>query len=263
MRAAANKSCFEEEIRVKAELEQLIALQNVDTGIRRLQSELESIPRRRAEIENEFDQRAFEFKALQQTGDTARETRASFDRELAEQRTRMEKAERDLMSSTNAKVYEAALRERDAAKKHISELETKVLEQMEAAETAEKSLAEREPEFARMRAEHEERLRAFEEQTRTWSDEIESRRRERERMFASLPAGVKSTYQRIVARIRDGVAMAEARNGSCSACFMALRPQLMSQIRRGDEIIICDNCNRILYYPPTTQQQHGSTVSAG
>jgi predicted nucleic acid-binding Zn-ribbon protein len=242
---------------VKAELEQLIALQNVDTGIRKLQSELDSIPRRRAEIESEFDQRAFEFKALQQAGETARETRAQLDRELAEQRTRMEKAERDLMSSTNSKVYEAALRERDAAKKHISELETKVLEQMEAAETAEKQLAEREPEFARLRAEHEERLRAFEEQTRSRGEELEQRRREREQMFAALPPGVKNTYQRIVARIRDGVAVAEARNGSCSACFMALRPQVMAEIRRGDDIIICDNCNRILYY------QHGTTVSAG
>jgi predicted nucleic acid-binding Zn-ribbon protein len=244
---------------VKAELEQLIALQNVDTGIRRLHSELESIPQRRAEIEKEFDQRAFEFKALQLSGDTARETRGQLDRELAEQRTRADKAERDLMSSTNAKVYEAALRERDAAKKHISELETKVLEQMEAAETSEKSLAEREPEFARLRAEHEDRLRAFEEQTRAWSQELETLRRERERMFASLPASVKGTYQRISARIRDGVAVAEARNGSCSACFIALRPQVMSQIRRGDDIVICDNCNRILYYQPTGQAQ-GTTV---
>lgn len=249
---------------MKAELEQLVALQNVDTGIRRLQSDLDSIPRRRAEIESEFDQRAFEFKALQQTGETARETRAALDRELAEQRIRMEKAERDLMASNNAKVYEAAIRERDAAKKHISELETKVLEQMEAADSSEKQLAEREPEFARLRSEHEERLRAFEEQTRAWSAELEERRRERDAMFAALPAGVKSTYQRIVARIRDGVALAEARNGSCSACFMALRPQLMSEIRRGEEIITCDNCNRILYYQPAAQQppQHGTSVSA-
>ena len=245
---------------MKAELEQLIALQNVDTGIRRLQSELESIPRRRAEIESEFDQRAFEFKALQQAGETARETRAQLDRELAEQRTRMEKAERDLMSSTNAKVYEAAIRERDAARKHISELETKVLEQMEAAETAEKTLAEREPEFARLRAEHEERLRAFEEQTRSWTEELAERRRERERMFSALPPGVKGTYQRIVARIRDGVAMAEARGGACSACRMAIRPQVMAEIRRGEEIILCDNCNRILYYQHAARP---TTVSAG
>ncbi len=248
---------------MKAELELLIALQNVDMGIRRLQSELESIPRRRAEIESEFDQRAFEFKALQQSGETARETRGTLDRELAEQRTRMEKAERDLMASNNAKVYEAAIRERDAAKKHIGELETKVLEQMEAAETAEKTLAEREPEFARLRAEHEERLRAFEEQTHSWSEEVESRRRERERMFTSLPPGIKAIYQRIVARIRNGVALAEARNGACTACRMTLRPQLMSQIRRGDEVIICDNCNRILYYATSAEQTQGSHVSAG
>ncbi|HEX7315238.1 MAG TPA: C4-type zinc ribbon domain-containing protein [Pyrinomonadaceae bacterium] len=249
---------------MKAELEQLVALQNVDMGIRRLQSDLESIPRRRAEIESEFDQRAFEFKALQQTGETARETRVGLDRELAEQRVRMEKAERDLMASNNAKVYEAAIRERDAAKKHISELETKVLEQMEAAESAEKQLTEREPEFARLRAEHEERLRAFEEQTRAWSAELEERRRERDAMFNALPPGIKSSYQRIVARIRDGVALAEARNGSCSACFMALRPQLMSEIRRGEEIITCDNCNRILYYATAAPQspQQGTTVSA-
>jgi predicted nucleic acid-binding Zn-ribbon protein len=133
---------------------------------------------------------------------------------------------------------------------------------MEAAEKAEGEITQHEPEIAKLRAELGEKLRAFEEQTRQWGEELESRRRERERMFASLPPGVKNTYQRIVARIRDGVAVAEARNGSCSACFMALRPQVMAEIRRGEEIILCDNCNRILYYQPATQQ-HPTTVSAG
>ena len=86
---------------------------------------------------------------------------------------------------------------------------------------------------------------------------------ERERLFSTLPPGLKGTYQRIVSRIRDGVAVAEARNGSCSACFIALRPQVMAQIRRGDEIVICDNCNRILYYRSSSTQPQGSTVSAG
>jgi predicted nucleic acid-binding Zn-ribbon protein len=244
---------------LKAELEQLIALQDADTSIRRLQAELDSTPRRRAEIENEFDQRAFEFKALGDARDAARAARAQLERDLAEQRARAEKAERDLMSSTNSKSYEAAIREADAAKKQIADLETKVLEQMEAAEAAEKSLAEREPEFSRLLSEREERLRAFDEREGERAEELEARRRERERLFASLPPGVKSQYQRIAARIRDGVALAEARNGSCSACFIALRPQVMAEVRRGEEIVTCDNCNRILYYQPAA---HGSTVSA-
>jgi hypothetical protein len=240
-------------------LEQLIALQNADTNIRRLQAELESTPRRRAEIENEFDQRAFEFKALEQARDAARAARAQLEKELAEQRARAEKAERDLMSSTNSKSYEAAIREADAAKKQIADLETKVLEQMEAGEAAEKSLAERAQEFSSLLSEREARLRAFEEEARARAEEVEARRRERERLFASLPPGIKSQYQRIAARIRNGVVMAEARNGSCSACFIALRPQVMSQVRRGEQIVTCDNCNRILYYQPAA---HGSTVTA-
>jgi uncharacterized protein len=244
---------------LKAELEQLIALQDADTSIRRLQAELESTPRRRAEIENEFDQRAFEFKALEQARDAARDARAQLERDLAEQRARAEKAERDLMSSTNSKSYEAAIREIDAAKKQIADLETKVLEQMEAGEAAEKSLAERDAEFSRLLSEREERLQAFDEQAGALAAEVEARRRERERLFASLPPGIKGQYQRIAARIRDGVAMAEARNGSCSACFIALRPQVMAEVRRGEEIVTCDNCNRILYYQRTA---HGSTVSA-
>jgi predicted nucleic acid-binding Zn-ribbon protein len=240
---------------VKAELEQLIALQNADTGIRRLQAELDAIPQRRAEIEKDFDQRAFELKALEQRRDDARAARALLEKEMAEQRARAEKAERDLMSSTNAKVYEAAIRERDAARKHISDLETKILEQMETFEQAERDLQEREPEFARLRAERDERLRAFEEQTGTWSQEVEAGRQERERLFSTLQPNAKRIYNYISGRIRDGVAVAEARNGSCSACFMSLRPQAMAEIRRGEEIIQCENCNRILYYKPATQPQ--------
>jgi len=240
---------------VKAELEQLIALQETDTAIRRLQAELDAIPQRRAEIETEFDQRAFEFKALEQGRDAARAERARLDRELSEQRTRAEKAERDLMSSTNSKAYEAAIREADAARKHISEVETKMLEQMESLEGAEKTLAEREPEVARLRAEHDTALVAFGEQTDRQSVELEALRAERERMIAELPPAMKSLYNRISSRIRDGVAVAEARKNSCSACFMSLRPEMMAKIRRGDEIITCDNCNRILYYAPAEKSQ--------
>jgi len=243
---------------VKAELQQLIALQIADTSIRKLQAELESIPQRRAEVEREFDQRAFEFKALEQARDAARASRQQLDKELAEQRVRAEKAERDLMSSTNSKAYEAAIREVDAAKKRISELETKILEQMEAGEGAERSLAEREPELARLRGEFDERLKSFEEQTRAQAAEIEARRADRDRIFADLTPTAKALYNRISARIRDGIALAEARNNSCSACFMGLRPQIMSEVRRGEEIIQCDNCNRILYFAPAEQAQKAS-----
>jgi predicted nucleic acid-binding Zn-ribbon protein len=240
---------------VKAELSQLIALQNLDTTIRRLQTELESIPERRAGIEKEFDQRAFEIRALEGNRDQARHERARLELEIQEQRVRAERADRNLMSSQKQDEYQAALREADAARKQISALETQVLEQMEIFEQAEKDLAERAPEVEKLGAEMAERFAAFDEQTRTQAGEVTAHRDERERLLAALPKPMSAMYNRISARIRGGVAMAEARNGACTACAMALRPQVMAQVRRGEEVITCDNCNRILYFAPADAVQ--------
>lgn len=236
---------------MKAELQQLVALQKLDTSIRKLQAELEAIPRRRAEIEREFDQRAFEIRALENARDEARHTRARLELEIAEQRIRVERADRNLMSSKKQDEYTAAIREADAARKQISALETQTLEQMEALDKAETSLNERGEEIATLNSDREARLQAFDDETRGQADKLAISRAERERLVSALPKSMGAQYVRTVARIRDGVAVAEARNGACMACFMALRPQAMAQVRRGEEIVTCDNCNRILYYAPS------------
>jgi predicted nucleic acid-binding Zn-ribbon protein len=236
---------------VKAELQQLVALQNLDTTIRKLQAELEAIPQRRAEIESEFDQRAFEIRALETNRDDARHARTRLEVEVGEQRERVERAERNLMSSKKQDEYTAAIREADAARKHIATLETQILEQMEALEKAEAALVERAAEIASLNSDREARLLSFDEETRQQAEKLSGDRAERERLVAELPKAMGALYVRISARIRDGVAVAQARNGACMACFMALRPQAMAQVRRGEEVVTCDNCNRILYFAPS------------
>jgi predicted nucleic acid-binding Zn-ribbon protein len=233
---------------VKAELQQLVALQTLDTSIRRLERDLEAIPERRAEIENEFDQRASEIRALETRREEARHARARLEAETLEQRGRVERAERNLMSSKKQDEYTAAIREADAARKQISTIETQILEQMEAFDQSEAALNERAAEIASLNSDREKGLKAFDEETKLKTEQLKVSRAERERLFSSLSKPLSSLYNRISARIRDGIAVAEARNSSCTACFMALRPQMMAEVRRGTEVITCDNCSRILYY---------------
>ena len=235
---------------MKAELQKLIALQNLDTTIRKLEKDQQATPERRAEIEREFDQRAFEITALENRRDEAKHNRARLENEVVEQKGRAERAERNLMSSKKQDEYTAAIREADAARKQMSALETQVLEQMEQFEQAEAALKERADEIATMNSDREAKLKTFDEETGTIGERLAAARKEREEVFASLPKPMSALYSRIGARIRDGVAVAEARNRSCSACFMSLRPQMMAEIRRGEEIITCDNCGRILYVVP-------------
>lgn len=240
---------------MKAELAQLIALQDADTNIRRLQTEIESIPDRRAEIEKEFDQRAFEIRAMEERRDNARHERTRLEAEIFEQKQRAERADRNLMAAKKPEEYTAAIREADAARKQISAFETQVLEQMEISEQAEKELAERAPEVEKLRGEMEASFKAFDKQAKAQKKLLDQAHEDRDRLTRELPKTTSALYKRISSRIRDGVAVAEARNGACTACYMALRPQIMSQVRKGDEVITCDNCNRILYYAPNLAAQ--------
>ena len=245
---------------MKAELQKLVALQNLDNSIRRLEKDLEAIPQRRAEIEAEFDQRAFEIRALETRRDEAKHTRARLENEVVEQKGRVERAERNLMSSKKQDEYTAAIREADAARKLISTLETQILETLETLEQADAALTERAGEIASLNSDRDARLKSFDDVTRSQSEHLTTARAEREQVFIALPKALSSLYGRISTRIRDGVAVAEARNRSCTACFMSLRPQVMAEIRRGEEVITCDNCGRILYYVPTDALQADSAL---
>lgn len=248
---------------MKAELQGLIALQQTDNEIRRLEKELRSIPERRAAIERDFEQRAFEFREIERRRDEAIDGRASAETELQATREGLERSERNLMKSQNEKDYTAAMREREAARKHIATLEAQIIERMEAGERAEAEIAEHAPEIERLRAELNDSLQSFERDAAGQNARLDELRRERERLEKELPKSTTAIYNRISSRIRDRVAVAEARNGACTACSMTLRPQTMAQVRRGDEIVTCDNCNRILYYAPqATPDEQKATAPA-
>ena len=88
----------------------------------------------------------------------------------------------------------------------------------------------------------------FDEETRRQAEKLATDQTQREQLLSVLPKPMGAMYNRISKRIRDGIAVAEVRKGDCMACFMSLRTQAMAKVRRGPEVITCDNCNRILYY---------------
>jgi predicted nucleic acid-binding Zn-ribbon protein len=60
---------------------------------------------------------------------------------------------------------------------------------------------------------------------------------------------VYQNYER-VRKGRRGVALAEVVDGRCTACHIVLRLQYYQDIKRGESILPCESCQRILYYNP-------------
>jgi hypothetical protein len=58
-----------------------------------------------------------------------------------------------------------------------------------------------------------------------------------------------SKYDRIK-KSKKGLAVAECHDGVCMGCHMHIQPQLYNELVRGDRLIICPSCPRILYARP-------------
>ncbi len=232
-----------------AELDKLIELQQTDTKLRKLKKSLESADQRRAEIEQEFEQHAFSIRQIQNRRDEANTKRTDLERQIAENKTYLERAERNLKHAQNQKEYETAMREIDALQKQVIAFESQVVELMDEVETVEKELAERADEISSLDAKCDEALADFDKEVESQRAEFDAETKHRQTAFATLPARLASVYDRLAQRSRDGIAVAEVVNGSCSACYMHLRPQVQLNVKKGDEIITCESCTRILYMP--------------
>lgn len=230
-----------------ADLDKLIELQTTDTNIRRLKKSLETAETRRAEIEQEFEQHAFSIREIQGKRDTLHAKRADLERLIAENKTYLERADRNLKHAQNQKEYETAMRETDALQKQITAYETQIVEIMEELEGVEKELEERSEEINTLDAKRDEAVAEFEAVIAKDKTEFDKETKHRATAFATLPAKLATVYDRLSQRSRDGIAVAEVVNGSCSACYVLLRPQVQVNVKKGDEIITCENCTRILY----------------
>ena len=239
---------------MNSELSHLISLQDVDVEIKRLTEEIESLPARRDELERQFAESVKEHLGAKQELDDAQSSRRRLEGELDQEQQKHQKFKNDLMKATNEREYTTAVREIDVARKAVSALETEILKLMERIEKLETQVAAAEPEMESRRVEIDSQLKEWFTATETNRQRLETLRAERGVKMQALGPAARATYERL-SRMRSGFALAEARDYSCMACRMKIRPQVFADIRRGDSIITCESCGRILYFkaePATT-----------
>jgi len=76
--------------------------------------------------------------------------------------------------------------------------------------------------------------------------EIQALRKKRAVASKEVPADIFAKYERLISR-RGQTAMVAVVNGTCQGCFMTLRPETMAQLKKGNDLVFCHSCARILY----------------
>jgi predicted nucleic acid-binding Zn-ribbon protein len=75
-----------------------------------------------------------------------------------------------------------------------------------------------------------------------WRSELAGVESEKEQIWKELPPAAQTAYS----RQRVQPAVAEVRNNQCTACRVTVTSSGMQVLRKGDEIVRCENCGRIL-----------------
>jgi predicted nucleic acid-binding Zn-ribbon protein len=227
-------------------LQRLHDLQRLDDELTALEEEHAAVPARRSRIREEreaCEQRLAGAKQSLQDGD-AEQRRA--ERELQDQEALLKRLEGQQFQVKTNEAYSALLSEMEHARLAISDCETRILESMDAIETARADLAsgerERRETDARLGAEE----RTLEARERELAEAIAGLRKQRDELGGRLAADLLARYERIASRRRPAVVMVSKE--LCEGCQVDIPPQSYIEILRAERLIACGNCHRILIH---------------
>jgi predicted nucleic acid-binding Zn-ribbon protein len=244
---------------MNTDLERLIALQGLDTAADTARRTLASEPEREAALAARLEvaqHRVAAAKARVADNTTARR---AIEKDVAVHQSRLSKFREQAMAVKTNQEYHAIQKEIGFAQGEIKSLEDKELEQMLEADELTAALKKAEAELAAEQKAIEADRRAMAAEQKELQAAIEQMTTERSTLVAALDPGLLRTFEQ-VARKRNGVAVAEARDGICTICHVRLRPQVFNTVLKNEQIVQCDSCNRILYYVPKTAPAASDSV---
>lgn len=172
--------------------------------------------------------------------------KSSLEDNLVTESDNIVRSEARLKEIKTQKEYQAVSKEITAARKLKAELEDQVLQRITRIDELKAEIAGLEDGFMEMEkgieAEKGERQSKIDELERVNAGDLV----EREKVAKGLPASSVKRYEALRER-RQGLAVVEARDGSCLGCNMNLPPQIYNNLYKQIELINCPHCQRVLF----------------
>ena len=234
------------------DLERLIALQRLDSTAHDAQRRLADVPERERGFEARLDAAKARVTAAKELLTASQTARREIEKNVALHQGRLSKFRDQLMSVKTNVEYQAMQKEIEFAQTEVKTLEDQVLERMLEADDLTAAVKSAEQQLAAEQKAIDTERRTMSAESAQMKAAIEDLAKQRAEIVKAIDPKTLAVFD-LVAKRRGGVAVGEARDGICTICHVRLRPQVFNTIRRNDEIVQCDSCQRILYFVPSAQ----------
>lgn len=227
-------------------LEQLRQLQDLERQAAALRADLEAVDQRRREIEAPVLEAQAPLAGLTRTLEERQAQRRAGDRDVSALQQRLAKFRQQLMAVTNNREYEAVQHEIANAEEQLKTREDETIallfeidELTPQAADAQRVLDERRDAAALATA-------GLADDTQRHKLDLAALDGSIAALRAAIAAPALALYDRTAKRYPRH-AVAELKGELCVGCNVKLRPMVASAIRKGEQIVQCENCTRLLY----------------
>ena len=225
----------------------LIGLQDCDIGLREIAKKKEEGPIKiqklkegLSEIENQLEDESNQIE-------TYKRERRQAEQEIEDLESRIEKSNIKLSNIKSNKEYQAALKEIADLKEGKFLLEDKAIEIMEKIEEIQEQYEATKVKGKKLGEQFEKDRDEILKELEILDQDLAGLESERARFCRSVDENLLKKYD-YLGKNKGGLAISSVIKGVCQTCHMGIPPQKFNELIRGDELMTCPSCMRIIYW---------------
>lgn len=231
---------------IKEKLRDLVVLQQHEDEISRIEKELSEVDDRVNRLNSELTEYEDKVERNRHVLDALKKQYRSDESEVQMIESQILKSQEKLGAVKTNKEYQSTLKEIDDLKEKASRIEDRMLDVLDQIESAENEGRGVEADLAEVKIQVEEKQIQIRLQSEQQQDVLSSRLKERDVVLERLDSKTREHYYRVKRQGR-GVAIAAIVDAVCQVCRMNIPPQLFNELMRMDNMLMCPNCQRIIY----------------
>jgi uncharacterized protein len=225
-----------------------VRLQELDIHLAELAKEIASLPKHIAEIEKKLESHQRKLEADRAALAANQKDRKKLEGDIQVQEQKISKLKDQMLQAKTNDQYKAFQHEIGFCEQEIRKAEDRILDLMSESEDLDRNVKAADAALKLEKAQVEAEKQQARERTDADQRAVNELQATKKSIVAEMTPSVYSNYERI--RSRRGLAVAEVVDGRCTVCHITVRPQYLQELKRGEQVQVCESCQRILYYNP-------------
>jgi predicted nucleic acid-binding Zn-ribbon protein len=238
----------------------VIQLQSLDQRAAALEKEVAALPKHIAVIEKTLEAHLRRLEVDKAALSANQKERKKMEGDIQMNEQKISKLRDQMLGAKNNEQYKAFQHEIEYIEKENRKAEDRILELMTESESLDGNVKKADAALQEEKKVVEGEKAGARERTAADQAQLDQIRHERTEVAAKLPRATMAAYERIRKK-HHGSVVAEAAGGRCTACQITLRPQYFQDLRKGDQVMFCESCGRIVYYNPPVHTEDGTRVA--